>query len=165
MLETDPHKYINIWAYLRVATQMSVVRLDVGSVGFLASTVAMPLIMHCQKCGAYLPQWEWGIQLSFRRDGWQSISPFTCKDVEPTTKQQQHVRRLLRSCCTQQSMTPVLGLFINSSELLAQLVPYLCRGKREIACAFRVFFLMHPTLPRPMPTRVSDTILEFLLPL
>ena len=155
MLETDLHKYINIWAYLRYITQMSVVRLDVGSVGFLASTVAMPLIMYCHKCAAFLPPGEF----------WYRHGMFVCKDVEPTTKQQQHVRRLLRSCCTQQRMTTVLGLFINSSELLAQLVPYLKHGKREIACAFRVFFLMHPTLPRPMPTRVSDTILEFLLPL
>ena len=134
---------------------MSVVRLDVGSVGFLACTVTMPLIMYCGRCGAYLLQWEYCYRNGF----------FACRDVEATTKQQQHVRRLLRSCCTQQSMTTVLGLFINSSELLAQLVPYLKHGKREIACAFRVFFLMHPTLPRPMPTRVSDTILEFLLPL
>ena len=88
---------------------------------------------------------------------------YSCVDVAVTDRVKR-IKHLLRPCCQPTRMPGVLNIFWIHPEFSSVIACFLMYGKREIACSFRRFLLPISNWD-PIPSRVSDTILEFLLPI
>ena len=85
-----------------------------------------------------------------------------CADVAVTAKQADGIRRVLESCCLPAHMPVMLKVFMTHPDLNFVLSRFLKFGRYEKGCAFRRF--LYTRLPN-MPARVSDAILDYLIPL
>ena len=85
-----------------------------------------------------------------------------CADVAVTARQADGTRRVLNCCCLPSRKPVVLKVFTTHPELNFVLSRFLEFGRYEKCCAFRRF--LYTRLPN-MPARVSDAILEYLIPL
>ena len=87
---------------------------------------------------------------------------YMCADLDVTAKQANGVRRVLESCCLPAQMPVVLKVFMTHPDLNFVLGRFLKFGRYEKGCAFRRF--LYTRLPE-MPARVSNAILNYLVPL
>ena len=120
----------------------------------------MPRKNYCPVCGQKLHD---GCAIRYWPSGfYQGL--YSCADEAPTVQQVKRIKHLLRSCCQTTRMPGVLNIFWIHPELSSVIARFLMYGKLEIACSFRRFLLPISNWD-PIPSRISDTILEFLLPI
>ena len=115
---------------------------------------------YCPICGQELHD---GCAIQYWPSGFYE-GLYSCADVALTVKQVKRIKHLLRSCCQPTRMPGVLNIFRIHPELSLVIARFLMFGKREIAWSFARFLLPISDWD-PIPSRVSDTILEFLLPI
>ena len=115
----------------------------------------------CSMCGRHVGHSGVKVTSGFY-EGW-----YMCADVTVTAKQGDGIRRVLESCCLGANMPVILEVFTTHPDLICVLGRFLKFGRYEKACAFRRFFLTRcDKMPcGKMPDRVSDTILDYLIPL
>ena len=86
---------------------------------------------------------------------------YMCADVAVTDRQADGIRRVLESCCLLAHVPVMLKVFMTHPDLNFVLSRFLKFGRYEKGCAFRRFLYTR----FHMPARVSDAILDYLIPL
>ena len=109
----------------------------------------------CNMCGRHVGHSGVRVTLGFY------VGFYMCADIAVTAKQMDDIRRVLESCCLPANMPVILEVFVTHPDLNLVLGRFLKFGTYEKGCAFRRFLL--PRLQ--MPARVSDAILNYLIPL
>ena len=109
----------------------------------------------CNICGRHAGHSGVWVTIGFYAGSYQ------CAVVAVAAKEVDGIRRALEFCCRPAHMPGMLKVFTTHPDLNLALSRLLKFGRYEKVCAFRRFLL--PRLQ--MPARVSDAILNYLIPL